>query len=55
MSNNESPYIIPDPSHMVKLVRNLSGKRKIFYNEKNDKIDFYLEKLNELQEMKDYI
>lgn len=45
-----SLYIIPDPSHMIKLIRNIFG-RNIIIDSNNEKIDFnYVVKLNELQQ-----
>jgi hypothetical protein len=48
---NNGIFIFPDPSHMVKLVRNLLGDKMILYDENNNEISFkYLKLLNELQE-----
>lgn len=48
---NNGVFIFPDPSHMVKLVRNLLGEKMILYDENNNEINFkYLKLLNELQE-----
>lgn len=44
-------FVFPDPSHMVKLIRNFFDERKQFVNRNNELIDFsYLVKLNALQE-----
>lgn len=48
---NNGVFIFPDPSHMVKLVRNLLGEKMVLYDENNNEINFkYLKLLNELQE-----
>lgn len=48
--NDEEINIFPDPSHMIKLVRNTLGDRKQLLNGDGDIIDWeYLEKLNNLQ------
>lgn len=38
--NNEKIYIILDPCHMEKLVRNTLADKKIFYDENNNKIEW---------------
>lgn len=38
--NGEKIYIILDPCHMVKLMRNLLARKKIIYDGKNDKIEW---------------
>lgn len=48
---NNGVFIFPDPSHMIKLVRNLLGEKMVLYDENNNEINFkYLKLLNELQE-----
>lgn len=48
---NNGAYIFPDPSHMVKLVRNTLGDKEVLLDENNNEINFqYIVKLNELQE-----
>lgn len=43
--------ILPDPSHMCKLVRNTFGEKRKFIDSSNEIIDFkYVELLNDLQE-----
>lgn len=47
---NNGIFIFPDPSHIVKLVRNLLGEKMALYDENNNEINFkYLKLLNELQ------
>lgn len=49
--SNNLCYILLDPSHMIKLIRNFFGEVQTFFNPKGEKIDFaYLKKLNEIQE-----
>lgn len=49
--NNRNIYVFPDPSHMIKLVRNVFGELKQLKNKDNEIIDFdYIVKLNKLQE-----
>ncbi|CAH1738656.1 unnamed protein product, partial [Aphis gossypii] len=44
-------YIFPDPAHMIKLVRNTFGEKKILLDSNNNEINFsYLQKLLILQE-----
>lgn len=44
--NNELIYIILDPCHMEKLVRNALASKKIFYDKQNNKIEWrYIEAL----------
>lgn len=45
---NNGVFIFPDPSHMVKLVKNLLGEKMVLYDENNNEINFKY--LNELQE-----
>jgi hypothetical protein len=46
--NNLQPIVIlPDPSHMIKLVRNCSGEKRRFVDNNNEVIDYlFNEKLN---------
>lgn len=44
-------FVFPDPSHIMKLIRNILAELGILYDENNEEINFsYLKKLNELQE-----
>lgn len=48
---NEPIVILPDPSHMIKLVRNTFGEKQIIVNSKNQQINFnFIKKLLILQE-----
>lgn len=49
---NENPiFIFPDPSHILKLIRNALAELQILLNANNNEINFkYLKILNELQE-----
>lgn len=38
--NNEKIYIILDPCHMEKLVRNTLANKKVIFNNKNEKIEW---------------
>lgn len=43
--------ILPDPSHMIKLIRNAFGDKRQFIDSSNEFVDFkYVEMLNKLQE-----
>ncbi|EFN61753.1 THAP domain-containing protein 9, partial [Camponotus floridanus] len=48
----ENPvFIFPDPSHIMKLIRNVLAEKGILYDDNNEEINFkYLKKLNELQD-----
>lgn len=44
--NDSKVYVIYDPSHMIKLVRNVLGKQKVLYDGENGKIEWkYVESL----------
>lgn len=48
---NHTVQILPDPSHMIKLVRNTLGDKKIIIDENNNYINYnFIIKLCELQE-----
>lgn len=48
--NSAKIFIFPDPSHMIKLVRNTFGDKKKIVNMNGDVLDWtFLENLNELQ------
>lgn len=48
--NGSRVFIFPDPSHMIKLVRNALGDKKKLLNNNGEVIDWkFLENLNELQ------
>lgn len=54
-SNNEAIYIILDPCHMEKLVRNTLASKKIFYDKNNNKIQWrYIEALYEYSRGHDF-
>lgn len=45
-SETQKTYIILDPSHMIKIVRNTIGRNKILYDDENEKIEWkYFEQL----------
>lgn len=49
--NGQEIVIIPDPAHMLKLVRNTLGQKKELLDAEGRTISWqYIEKLNELQE-----
>jgi len=50
--HNQQPIVIlPDPSHMIKLVRNCFGEKRRFLDDNNEIIDYaFIEKLLVLQE-----
>lgn len=53
--NNERIYIIMDPSHMEKLVRNQWASCRVFFDENGDKIDWrYVEDLYEYSYKNDF-
>lgn len=53
---SEKTYIILDPSHMLKLVRNTIGKRKTLYDSDGNKIEWkYFELLETYRNKKGYI
>lgn len=44
-------FLLPDPVHMIKLIRNCFGEKKMFLNVDGESINFeFVEKLNDLQE-----
>lgn len=53
--NGEKIYLIFDPCHMEKLVRNTLAIKKIFYDDKNEKVEFkYFERLYEFSKKNDF-
>jgi len=51
LPNHLPIYIIPDPAHMIKLIRNTFGEKRVFIDFEGKKIDFvFIEKLLILQE-----
>lgn len=49
--NDSKYFLLPDPVHMIKLIRNCFGEKKKFINVDGECINFeFIEKLNNLQE-----